>query len=123
MPLPWVRLDTSMPDHPKVIDLADEGDAGKAALFVWICSLAYCGKHGTDGFVPRAVLPRINGTTKHARMLVDAGLWRDESGVGWMIHGWAEFQESNEETQARSERARSAALARWAKASKNGAPR
>lgn len=115
MPLPWVRLDTAMPDNPKIIDLVDQhGDVGMAAAFVWVCSLAYAGKHGTDGFISKSALTRLNGKVKHARLLSGAGLWKDE-GVGWTINGWAEFQESNVETQARSERARLAAFARWNK--------
>lgn len=118
MPLPWIRLDTAMPDHPKIIDLVDQhGDRGMAAAFVWVCSLAYSGKHGTNGFITRSSLARINGKAAHARLLVGAGLWIDQVNVGWQIHGWAEFQESNEETIARSQRARNAALKRWGKES------
>lgn len=92
MPLPWVRLDTSMPDHPKVIDLCDRGDAGMAAAFVWVCSLAYSGKHATDGFIPRGVLSRLNGRVKHADLLVAHRLWDDLLPKGWQIHGWEEYQ-------------------------------
>ena len=91
MPLPWVRLDTSMPDHPKVIDLCDRGDAGMAAAFVWVCSITYSGKHGTDGHIPRGVLSRLNGKAKHAALLVEARLW-DVAEKGWRIHGWEEYQ-------------------------------
>lgn len=114
MPLPWVRLDTSMPDNPKILALADMGDRGLAAAFVWTCSIAYSGKHGLNGFIPRGALPRINGKASHARLLVGEGLWKDE-GVGWTINGWADFQESTEETQARSDKARRAAFKRWGK--------
>lgn len=114
MALPWVRLDTAMPDNPKILTLADLGDRGLAAAFVWACSLAYSGKHGLDGFIPKSALSRINGKSSHARLLTEHGLWKDE-GIGWSINGWDEFQESNEETQARSDKARRAALARWGK--------
>lgn len=92
MPLPWIRLDTSMPDHPKVIDLCDRGDAGIGAAFVWVCSLAYSGKHGTDGFIPKGVLGRLNGKAKHAQLLVAHRLWDDLPPKGWQIHGWEEYQ-------------------------------
>jgi len=114
MPLPWVRLDTSMPDHPKILDLIDSHKDGRAAAFVWVCGLAYSGKHGTDGFIPRGALSRCNGRANDAKLLVAAGLWKDE-GVGWTIHGWDEYQESTEETKARSEKARNAAFIRWGK--------
>lgn len=114
MPLPWVRLDTSMPDHPKVIELLDIHRDGRGAAFVWLCSLAYAGKHGTDGFVPKGALGRINGRALDARLLVQVRLWAEVEG-GWSINGWAEYQESTEETQKRSEKARKAAAARWGK--------
>lgn len=114
MPLPWVRLDTSMPDNPKILHLIDGHKEGRAAAFVWLCSLAYSGKHGTDGFITKSALGRINGTPAHAKLLVAADLWKDER-VGWTIHGWADFQESNEETQKRSQKAKLAAYARWGK--------
>jgi hypothetical protein len=92
MPLPWVRLDTAMPDHPKVVELVDEhGDAGMAAAFVWVCSLAYACKHGTDGAIRRGLLARLNGKAKHAALLVKVRLWDQVEG-GWQIHNWAEYQ-------------------------------
>lgn len=114
MPLPWVRLDTSMPDNPKILHLIESHKEGRAAAFVWCCSLAYSGKHGTDGFITKSALPRLNGQTVHARLLVEHQFWKDE-GVGWSINGWDEFQESNEDTRKRSERARTAAFRRWGK--------
>jgi len=91
MPLPWVRLDTAMPDHPKIIELVDQhGDAGMAAAFVWVCSLAYAGKHGTNGAIQRGLLPRLNGKAKHAALLVRVRLW-DEAEGGWVIHNFDEY--------------------------------
>jgi len=109
MPLPWVRLDTSMPDHPKVIDLCDTGDAGIAAAFVWVCSLAYAGKHGTDGFIPRGVLGRLNGKPKHAQMLVSHRLWDELPPKGWQIHGWEEYQMLNATYEAKTDELRGTA--------------
>lgn len=132
MGLPWVRLDSSMPDNPKILRLAST-PAGKAAAFVWLCSLAYSGKHETDGYIPREALSRVNGSMADARRLVEAGLW-DEGERGWHIHGWAEFQRvvwTEDELRSmasnggkarmgrltpeeRSELGRRAAQARWA---------
>lgn len=121
MSLSWVRLDTAMPDHPKILALIEGDKEGRAAAFVWVCSLAYCGRHGTDGFIPREALSRINGRAADARRLIAAGLWKDE-GVGWSIGGWDEYQVSDESTKARSARARAAAQARWSKAGVRDAP-
>lgn len=114
MSLPWVRLDTAMPDHPKILALVEGHKDGRAAAFVWVCGLAYAGRHGTDGFIPREALGRINGRQADAARLVAAGLWKDD-GIGWTIHGWDEYQASDETTKTRSERARHAAQVRWGK--------
>ncbi len=91
MPLPWVRLDTAMPDHPKILELIEShGDAGMAAAFVWVCSMAYAGKHNTSGFISRGALARCNGKPKHAALLVQARLW-DEAERGWQIHDFEDF--------------------------------
>jgi len=116
MSLPWIRFDTALPDNPKILALCARRDGHRAA-FVYVCGLAYSGKHGTDGFLPRECLPRINGKQGDAANLLDLELWlMDPGGGGWIIPGWSEFQESNEETQKRRVRAQSAARTRWEKA-------
>lgn len=112
MPLIWVRMDTSIPDNPKVLRLIGAHKEGLAAVAVWACSIFYSGKHGTDGFIEKHALTRINGKPIHARLLVEHQFWKDE-GIGWSIHDYADHNESNDETQQRSQRAREAALARW----------
>jgi hypothetical protein len=109
--LPWIRFDTSLPDNPKILLLCSVKDGHRAA-FVYCCSLAYAGKHGTDGFIPREALTRINGRTADADRLVDVDLWKPHPG-GWDINGWSDKQESTDETKARSERAKAAAAKRW----------
>jgi len=112
MGLPWVRLDTALPDHPKILALVDGHKEGRAAAFVYICGMAYSGRHGTDGFIPKEALPRINGRPADADRLCAVGLWKDIGG-GWDINGWDEYQASDASTKERSDRARKAALARW----------
>ena len=111
--LPWIRFDTSLPDNPKILLLLSVKDGHRAA-FVYCCSLAYSGKHGTDGFIPAEALSRVNGRNIDAERLVDVGLWRECPG-GWEINGWADKQESNDETKARRARAQAAAQKRWEK--------
>lgn len=92
--LPWVRFDTDLPDNPKILRLMSQR-GGHAAAFVYCCGLAYAGRHGTDGFIPAAALPRLHGKRSDANALVDVGLW-DPDDAGWWIHGWEEYQQSNE---------------------------
>ena len=117
MGLPWVRLDTQFNTNPKVLALVE--DKQWRALSVYVCGLGYCGVHGTDGFIPRPALPFIHGTSREASALVSVGLWTGCPG-GWNVNGWAEFQESSQETADRKKRAQAAAASRWAKA-KDGA--
>ena len=114
MGLPWIRLDTSMPDNPKLLGLLTEKDGHRAA-FVWICAMSYAGKHGTDGFIPRESVTRINGRNADMARLVAHDFLEVVAG-GWSVRGWDEFQLSNEEAKARREKAQRAAQIRWSKA-------
>jgi hypothetical protein len=113
MGLPWVRLDTALPDNPKILGMLTERDGHRAA-FVWICCLSYAGKHETDGFVPREALTRVNGRLVDMARLVDHGLLVQSAG-GWTVKGWDEFQLSGESARARREKAQKAAAARWSR--------
>ena len=113
MSLPWVRLDTSLPSNPKVLAMVTEKD-GHRALAVYLCSLAYAGAQGTDGFIPREALPFIHGRDADAKRLHEHGFWIEQPG-GWLIHGWTEKQLTSEEHEQRRIKAQAAAQARWSK--------
>lgn len=112
MGLQWIRLDTDMFDHPKLIGLIESNDF--RAIVVHIAGMAYSGKHSTDGFIPREVLRRIDGRSADARRLVEEELWTESIG-GWDINGWDEYQISDDETKKRRDKARKAAEMRWSK--------
>lgn len=112
MPLPWVRLDTSFPRNPKLLAMLAEKEGHRAAL-VYLCMLAYCGEHGTDGFVTREALPFCHARHADATLLVTYKFLYPQAG-GWLIHDWDTFQESSDETKQRRIRAQAAAAARWA---------
>ena len=111
--LAWVRLDTAMPRNHKVLALLSMPQGHRAA-FAWMCSMAHAGEQGTDGFIPTSALPYIHARTADAKRLVEVGLWKQCPG-GWLIHDWADYQQTNAETQARTARARAAAEVRWGK--------
>ena len=100
MAMPWVRLDTGLPDHPKILSLI-EAKKQRSAL-VYVFSLAYAGRHETDGFIPKAALPFIHATTQDARALVEMRLWHHTEG-GWMINDWDEYQPTSEASRGRVE--------------------
>lgn len=91
MSLPWVRLDSNIYTHDKITLLLAQSD-GYRAYAVYTFGLAFAGGHATDGYLPKHVLPIIRGTEKHARMLVEHGLWEYAEG-GWRIHNWDRRQE------------------------------
>lgn len=112
MPLPWVRLDTQWAYNPKFLMLVE--DKKWRAIVVYHAGLGYSGAHGTRGFLPELCLPRIHATRKEAAELIDVGLWHPQRG-GWDINGWEEFQPETDDSEARRNKAKRAAEARWAK--------
>src|SRR5690242_16052610 len=118
MGLPWVRLDTSMPDNPKILGLLTTKEGHRAA-FVWVCALAYSGKHETAGFIAREAVSRINGRSADMAKLVAQDLLVECAG-GWDIQSWDAFQITSEEMRARSEKGKRMAAARWSKAQAQG---
>lgn len=118
MPQRWIRLDTTMPDHPKVLALLEHRNGHRAA-FVWVGAMCYTGRHGTDGYIPAKALGLIAGRQVDMALLVTAGLL-DVAPGGWLVHGWNKYQPSDAETQARSKRGQEAARARWDKRTDQG---
>lgn len=115
MGLPWVRLDTQFANNPKVVELVAKKQF--QAAFAYVCSLAYSGAHGTDGYIPEHCLFLIHATKRDANALVNAGLW-DLAPAGWDIHGWDEFQVSDEAARKRRERAQKGGIAKAQRAAK-----
>jgi hypothetical protein len=108
--LPWVRLDANIASNHKVLTLI--GDRNYRAVTAYIFGLAYCGQHGTDGYIPNAALPFLHATTKDAGALVDVTLWHEAVG-GWQVNDWREYQPSTDETDRRGQRARWLNCRRW----------
>jgi hypothetical protein len=113
MTLQWVRLETSLPDHPKVLELINAKK--HKSVMVYVLGLAYCGRHELDGYVPKAALPFIHGTKSDADALCFVGLWTSTPN-GYEINGWSDFQPTNEERTRAKQKAKAAAEIRWGKA-------
>ncbi|MBG9885168.1 hypothetical protein ABE10_00915 [Bacillus toyonensis] len=116
----WVRVDSDLAHNPKIVTLiANHGQRGMAAAFMFICSIGHAAAHNTDGAILKPVLPFIHGTPTLARILVEAGLW-EEAEQGWRIAKYYEHQPTKATreavSEARSEAARKAANARWGNA-------
>jgi hypothetical protein len=110
MTLQWVRLETSLPDHPKVLVLIGAGK--HRAVLAYVLGLAYCGRHELDGYIPKSALPFIHATKREATALCEVGLWTPNQ-TGYEINGWAEFQPTSADREKAKKRAQAAALYRW----------
>lgn len=110
MTLQWVRLETSLPDHPKVLILIEGGKY--RAVMAYTLGLAYCGRHELDGYIPKSALPFIHATKREADALCSVGLWTPNP-TGYEINGWADFQPTSAEREKAKKRAQAAALVRW----------
>lgn len=103
MGLPWVRMDTNMPSHDKILGLiADPSPKKWQAVASYLFSIEWSGGHGTDGRIPAAALPFVHGTTTTARLLVKYRLWVEHT-AAWEIKNFAERQQTTETTAQISE--------------------
>jgi len=92
MALPWIRLDSSIASHDKMLALLSDPSPKKwQAAASYMFALGWSGVNGTDGRVPTSALPFIHGTTQTARLLVKYGLWIDAG--NYVIHNYAERQQ------------------------------
>jgi len=106
MALPWVRLDANIGSHDKVLSLlADPSNQKWRAYASYMTSIAWSGGHGTDGRIPRAALPFVDGNDQTARLLVKYRLWT-EGTAAWHIVNYEQRQEvsdvSEEKRKAQS---------------------
>jgi hypothetical protein len=107
--LPWVRLDSHIGSHDKILNLlADPSPKRWQAAFSYTCALGWAGDQGTDGAVPRVALNFVHGTTTTARLLVVYRLW-EETPTGWQIVNFMERQQLSSVTAAKQESRRVAA--------------
>lgn len=100
--MPWVRLDDTFPEHPKVEQV------GPLAGWLHVCALCYCNRNLTDGFIPAARVPKLADIPKpstHVRQLIRAGMWLETEG-GYQIHDFLKYQPSKAKVEAEREAAK-----------------
>jgi hypothetical protein len=102
MGLPWVRLDSNIASHDKILNLLSDTSPKKwQASTSYMFALGWSGEHGTDGHIPTAALPFIHGTPVTARLLVVYRLWTEASIGGWHIRNFDVRQELQVVTAAK----------------------
>jgi hypothetical protein len=93
MALPWVRLDSNIGTHDKVLDLLSRPNGHKAFVF-YIAAMGWCGGQGTDGVITLAAFTINHGSRKLADLLVDVRLWEHREAGAYAFPTWARRQES-----------------------------
>lgn len=109
MALPWVRLDSNIAAHDKILDLLNDPSPRKwQAVASYMFSIGWSGGQGTDGRIPRAALPMVHGTETTARLLCKYRLWEART-ADWLIVNYAERQQLDAITAGKAEARRVAA--------------
>lgn len=102
MGLAWVRLDSNVGTHDKILSLiADPNPKRWQALSSYFIALGWSGGHGTDGLIPRSSLLFVHGTPQTARLLVTYDLWSEVGVTGWQINNYAERQQLSMVSEAK----------------------
>jgi hypothetical protein len=117
MTLPWIRIDTGLPHHPKILNLlGDPSPQRWRAFSAYVCGIAWSAAGATDGHVPTNALPFVHATTTVADLLVAHRLW-EPTLDGWTIHNYAIRQELSAVAEQRRalavEAGQRAACSRW----------
>lgn len=102
MGLPWIRLDSNIGSHDKILSLINDPSAARwQAVASYVFAIGWSGSQGTDGFIPRTALPWVHGTLKTARLLEKHGLWEDST-AGYRIKNYADRQQTAAATEVKS---------------------
>lgn len=117
MSLPWVRIDTNLASHDKILSLLDDSSAPLGiryrAAFSYVCAIGWSADRGTDGDVPSTALPFIHGTKTTGRLLTDHKLWEQHTSGLWVIHNYAERQITTPVVERKRTEGKRAACIRW----------
>ncbi len=95
----WFKVDDGFYSHPKTLVLSPQ------AVALWVRAGSYCGRHLTDGLVPRHVLSLLQGDEAQASELVAAGLWLDHV-EGYLFHDWVMYQPTRGKVETEREKSR-----------------
>jgi len=94
----YLKVDDNVSHHRKLLR------AGDVAAWLFICGLAYCQRHATDGFIPAEALPFLGcvGWKAAAPRLVEAQLWH-QTAAGYEVHDFLDWNDSAAERDFKGE--------------------
>lgn len=98
---PFFKITTTFPENPKLLA------APLGARWLYLCAVAYCARHTTDGFFLITHLPKLSDVRSpkvQASKLLELGLWHAEGHTcpkcppcpagQYLIHDYLEHQQS-----------------------------
>lgn len=92
----FAKFDARLYLNPKWISLSE---SNPTAACLWISSITYSADNLTDGHVTKVVARRALGATDETiKALVDSRMWV-ESGDGWNIHDFSQWQLTRDEVE------------------------
>ena len=113
----YFRVDNHIDENIKI------ENAGEAAGWLYVCSLAYCSRNMTDGRIPKAKVARLvhGKIAQRVQALLANNLWIDR-GTHYEIPDYLEHQRSREqiENERRNARERAAKSRRTKPARSSG---
>lgn len=123
----WVKVEHTLPDHPKILALGDDAPLG---FSIYVAAICWSYQHNTDGLIPERATSRLLPGLENradckrlADLLVTVGLFEAMDG-GYLIHDYADHQQTREEredlTRKRSEAGRRGGLSTAGKSYSNG---
>lgn len=93
----YVRLNAEYPTDDEFIE------AGPMPELLYVRALCFCKRKLIDGVISTKQLPAIAmgipSAKRHAKTLVDVGLW-EETDEGWRVIGWLNWNKSAKEVQS-----------------------
>jgi len=99
----WFRVDDAFIQHPKLEALELNPRQWAYCMAVWIAAGCYAASNNTDGYISSQRLKRLTPlgakATTAAKRLVEAGLWRAETG-GFSFHDWSDYNPTKSELEA-----------------------
>lgn len=89
----YLKVDDNISHNRKLLR------AGDVAGWLYVCGLAYCQRHGTNGAIHAEALPILGckGWKRAAASLVEAGLWHSDGAGGYRVHDFLDWNASAEE--------------------------
>ena len=119
----WVKLDDQYHENPKVLSV------GLGARWIHVASMSWCGKHQTDGVIPRRRAFQLGSEDETCRPiewiqeLVNAGLFEKHGDDAYLVHDFLEYNPSVADVESgrymMTEQRRSAGRARTRNATRD----